>query len=97
MVTLAELKAHLRIEHVDEDEHLTLLLSVARAAAEDFCLRTFADDSSGQPPEAVRLAVLLHASHFYANRENNELVAYQAMMQAFQSLLWPYRDLHKLV
>jgi len=97
MVTLGELKAHLRIDHDDEDGHLTLLLSMAKAAAEDFCLRSFKADAPGQPPEAVRLAVLLHASHFYTNRENNELVAYQAMTQAFQSLLWPYRDLEKLV
>ena len=96
MVTLIELKAHLRIEHDDEDTQLTMLLSMAKAAAEDFCLRTFSDKPRNKPPEAVRLAVLLYAGHFYTNRENNELVAYQAMTQAFQSLLWPYRDLNKL-
>jgi uncharacterized phage protein (predicted DNA packaging) len=97
MFTLAELKAHLRIDHDDEDAHLSLLLGMATAAAEDFCLRTFAEDFSGQPPDAVRLAVLLYAGHFYTNRENNDPVAYQAMTQAFQALLWPYRDLTKLI
>ena len=92
MVTLEELKVHLRIEYNDEDAYLTTLLAMAKATAEDFCLRAF----DGQLPETVRLAVLLYASHFYANRENNEMVAYQAMTQAFQSLLWPYRDLQKL-
>jgi hypothetical protein len=96
-VTLAELKDHLRIEHDDEDNHLSLLLSMAGAAAEDFCMRSFAEDFPGRLPESVRLAVLLHASHFYTNRENSELAAYQAMTRAFQSLLWPYRDLNKLV
>ena len=92
MVTLEELKAHLRIEHDEENDYLSALLAMAKAAAEDFCLRTFEEQS----PEAVRLAVLLYASHFYTNRENNEMVAYQAMTQAFQALLWPYRDLQKL-
>ena len=76
---------------------MTMLLSTAKAAAEDFCLRTFPDKSTRKHPEAVRLAILLYASHFYTNRENNELVAYQAMTQAFQALLWPYRDLQKLL
>ena len=102
MVTLEELKAHLRIEQDDEDAHLTLLLSSAMAAAEDFCMRSFARQSTGSSsdepiPDAVRLAVLLHAGHFYANRENNDPGAYRAMAQAFQSLLWPYRDTQKLV
>ena len=66
MVTLAELKAHLRIEHDEEDNHLAMLLSVAKATAENFCISPF----EGDPPEPVRLAVLLHASHFYTNREN---------------------------
>ena len=96
MVTLEELKAHLRIEHDDEDAYLTSLLAMAKAAAEDFCLRIFADKSTKKLPEAVRLAILLYASHFYTNRENNEMVAYQAMTQAFQAVLWPYRDLKKL-
>lgn len=92
MVTLAELKAHLRIEQDDEDEYLAMLLTVARATAESFCAAPF----EGDPPEPVRLAVLLHAGHYYTNRENGNAEAFRTMTRAFQSLLWPYRDPEKL-
>ena len=93
MVTLPELKAHLRVEQDEEDATLAMLLSVAKATAESFCRAPFVDDA----PEPVRLAVLLHAGHFYTNRENGNVEAYRTMMQAFHSLLWPYRDPDKLI
>ena len=92
IVTLSELKAHLRIEHDAEDAYLTMLLKSAQAGAEDFCHTTFA----AAPPEPVRLAVLLHAGHFYAQRENADKLAFEAMLSAFHALLWPYRDAEKL-
>lgn len=95
MVTLAELKTHLRIEHDEEDTYLAMLLSVAEAAVLDFCKTK--PDGRSKVPEPMRLAVLLHASHFYTNRENGSLDAYRGMMQAFESLLWPHRDAGKLV
>ena len=96
MVTLEELKAHLRIEHGDEDTHLSLLLRAAQGAAEDFC-RVDSFENDGGLPEPVRLAILLHTSHFSANRENGQVISYQAMTQAFHALLWPYRNPDKLV
>lgn len=93
MVTLKELKAHLRIEHDDEDCHLKTLLKMAQAAAGDFCKTAL----PGKPPEAVRLAVLLYASHFYTHRENSDAGAYDNMLRAFHALLWPHRDTTKLV
>ena len=59
IVSVAELKTHLRIQQNDEDTYLENLLKQAQCAAEDFCNKTF--DSSA--PESVRLAVLLMASH----------------------------------
>lgn len=40
-VTLAEVRAHLRIESLDEDALLSNLVSAARAWCEDYCDRTF--------------------------------------------------------
>lgn len=92
IVTVEDVKTHLRIEHDAEDAYLTTLLRSAQASAEDFCHTTFATT----PPEPVRLAVLLHAGHFYAQRENADKLAYEAMLSAFHALLWPYRDTGKL-
>jgi Phage QLRG family, putative DNA packaging. len=91
-VTVDELKAHLRIEQEEEDAYLGALLEAAHTAAEDFCKTKFCRTL----PKPVHLAVLLHAGHFFLNRESSDGDAYQAMMQAFHSLLWPYRNAAKL-
>ena len=95
IVTIQELKTHLRVEHDEEDEYLGMLIKVAGATAMDFCRVEF--DENDTTPEPVRLAVLLHASHFYTNRENGQATSYQSMIRAFHALLWPYRDTGKLV
>ena len=89
---LAALKTHLRIEVDAEDAYLLSLLTMAQATAEDFCGRSFSEET----PEPVRLALLLMAGHLYAYREVSDKDAYEAMLQAFHSLLWPYRDVSKL-
>lgn len=40
-VTLAEAKAHLRIEHALDDAYITSLIKAARYHAEDYCWRAF--------------------------------------------------------
>jgi len=89
---LEAFKTHLRIEHDAEDAYLQSLLTMAQATAEDFCGRSFSEET----PEPVRLALLLMAGHLYAYREVSDKDAYEAMLQAFHSLLWPYRDVSKL-
>ena len=92
MVSLSELKAHLRIESGEEDDLLSSLIQAAKAACEAFCMMSFEETM----PEPVRLAVLLYCGHFYANRESGDRGAYDAMIAAFCALLWPYRDPMKL-
>ena len=92
IVTCDELKAHLRIQHDDEDSLLESLLTQAEAAACDYCRTTFEDD----PPEPVRLAVLLMASHFYEYRDASDKVAYATMMNAFHALLYPHRTIEDM-
>ena len=87
MVTLNELKAHLRIQTDDENDYLQSLLKMAEASVTDFCGQSFSE-----APEPVRLAILLFAGHHYAQRENGDPSAYNAMMTAFHALLWPYRS-----
>lgn len=87
IVTVAELKAHLRIQHDEEDALLESLLRQAQAAAQDFCRADFDADA----PEPVRLAVLLIASHFYEYRDSSDKAAYATMLNAFHALLYPHR------
>ena len=89
---LEALKTHLRIEQDAEDAYLLSLLTMAQVTAEDFCGRPFSEGM----PEPVRLALLLMAGHLYAYRDISDKDAYEAMLQAFHSLLWPYRDVSKL-
>lgn len=93
IVSVDELKTHLRIEHDDEDDQLESLLRQAQAAAEDYCRVQFSEE---EPPEPVRLAILLMASFYYENRDIPDMTTYKAMRMAFDSLLYPYRDPEKM-
>ena len=89
IVTLDDLKAHLRIEHDEEDGQLENLLEQAQTAAEDYCRVQFSEEEA---PEPVRLAILLMASFYYENRDIPDMTTFKAMRMAFDSLLYPYRD-----
>ena len=88
IVTVDEVKTHLRIQHDEEDGYLESLIRQAQAAAEDYCRVQFSEPA----PEPVRLAVLLFVSHYYENRDNPDRVMYATMRVAFETLLYPYRD-----
>ncbi len=88
IVTVDEMKTHLRIEDDDEDMYLESLIAQAQAVAEDFCRTQFSEAA----PEPVRLAVLLFVSHYYENRDNPDRAVYGTMRIAFENLLYPYRD-----
>ena len=92
IVSVEELKAHLRIQQAAEDKLLENLLMQAHAAANDFCRTDFDADA----PEPVRLAVLLMVSFYHENRDNPDRQAYAAMRTAFENLLYPYRDTDKM-
>ena len=88
IVSLDEVKAHLRIQHDEEDDYLEGLIAQAQGAIEDYCRVEFEDNV----PEPVRLAALLHVGFFYENRDIPDMTTYKAMRMAFDSLLYPHRD-----
>ena len=88
IVTVDEVKTHLRIQHDEEDGYLESLIMQAQATAEDYCRVQFSEPA----PEPVRLAILLFVSHYYENRDNPDRVMYATMCIAFENLLYPYRD-----
>ena len=92
VVTVPEVKAHLRVQHEDEDSYIGSLIEQAQSAAEDFCRVAF--DASAPPP--VRLAVLLMIGHYFENRDNPDKQVYLAMKLAFENLLYPHRDMEKM-
>ena len=100
IVTVDEVKAHLRIEDDDEDEYIESLIQQAQAVAEDYCRVSFEEpDEDGNVPEApepVRLAVILMTSFYYENRDIPDMTTYKATRMAFDSLLYPYRDPEKM-
>ena len=105
ILTVDEVKTHLRIEEDDEDEYIASLIRQAQSAAEDFCRVSFEpettiDNEGVEPitsvPEPVRLAVLLMVSHYYENRDNPERAVYGTMRIAFENLLYPYRNPDKM-
>lgn len=88
IVTVDEVKTHLRIQHDEEDGYLESLIRQAQATAEDYCRVQLSEPA----PEPVRLAILLFVSHYYENRDNPDRVMYATMRIAFENLLYPYRD-----
>ena len=92
ILTIEEVKAHLRIQHEEEDELIEGFIAQAQAVAEDYCRVQFEDTA----PEPVRLAVLLMVSHYYENRDNPDRQVYMTMRTAFENLLYPYRDPSKM-
>ena len=92
ILTIEEVKAHLRIQHDEEDDLIEGFIAQAEAVAEDYCRVQFTDPA----PEPVRLAVLLMVSHYYENRDNPDRQVYMTMRTAFENLLYPYRDPAKM-
>lgn len=92
VVTVNEVKTHLRLQYDDEDGYIESLIGQAQAAAEDYCRTSFEEGA----PEPVRLAVLLMVSHYFENRDNPDKQVYLAMRLAFENLLYPHRDVDKM-
>ena len=92
VVSVDEVKTHLRIDHDDEDTLIEGLIAQAQAVTEDYCRVSFGDEA----PEPVRLAVMLMIAHYYENRDNPDKQVYVTMRIAFENLLYPYRDVDKM-
>lgn len=68
MLTLIETKAHLRVDHDDEDTLITGLIAAATAATGDYIGATTALDDTAPAP--IKAATLLLVGDLYSNRES---------------------------
>lgn len=94
-VTLAEAKAHLRVDHDDENDLIGTYIAAATQSAADFIHRPIPwTDGEGAPvevPAPVKAAILLILGDLYAHREGRFVGTTQTDNPAVQMLLWPYR------
>ena len=89
MLTLAETKLHLRVDHSDEDALITALMDTATAACADY-LNMEAADLVVAVPAPVKSAALLLVGSLYEQRESQgERQFYKN--PTFENLLNPYR------
>ena len=89
MPTLEQAKAHLRVEHTDEDALIQSLMDTATAACADY-LNMAAADLVVAVPAPVKSAALLLVGALYENRESMGERPFHKN-PAFEALLNPYR------
>ena len=88
MLTLYEAKAHLRIDHNDEDELLQAYMDAAEQSVADY----LGIELPSAMPAPVRAAILLRVGDLYENREGQSHVKLHDN-QTFERLLRPYREM----
>lgn len=90
IVTLADLKAHLRVEHNDDDDQIVGMLEAARGYVESWCGPL--DDIAGAMPAGLVHALKLYVCHLYENREPVNIGSSGAETpMGFFDLIDPYR------
>ena len=89
MLTLAETKLHLRVDHDGEDVLIEALMATATAACADY-LNMPAADLVVAVPAPVKSAALLLVGSLYEQRESQGDRPYNKN-PTFEALLNPYR------
>lgn len=73
IVTVAEVKAFLRIDHEEDDTFIKELIEAAQEWAEEYCghsLETHPDiEGSTEPPKKFKLAIRQIVAHWYEHRD----------------------------
>lgn len=102
LVNLDQAKAHLRVDHDEDDDDIQQKIEAASAAVVTY-LKSGADsfvDTSGEViadvPQDVQFATLLLVGHFYKNREAQAddpvpVFGYGYLPRGVMALLYPYR------
>lgn len=94
ILTLAEIKNHIRVIGNEDDNLLTQYLEAASAHVEKYLGRKLSpwDEDNSLPPANVIQALLLLISDFYENREAGFVGTIHTSNPAFDALLHFERD-----
>ncbi|MCK9479700.1 MAG: head-tail connector protein [Firmicutes bacterium] len=65
MITLAEAKEFLRIDHTEEDGYVNILILLSREMAENYLRHSLPEIL----PESIKQAMLIVIAHFYEKRD----------------------------
>ncbi|WP_312723978.1 head-tail connector protein [Stutzerimonas kunmingensis] len=96
VLTLEEIKAHLRVDGSAEDAQLLAISEAAQDYATQYLGRSAIpwNDDAGNPvpvPASVRAAILLVVGDLYENREDNVIGTIVGRIGAIERLLHFYR------
>lgn len=101
MIDLATVKAHLRVEHADEDQLIQSYIEASLSAFEAWTNRTLVASAAELPDpagnalvisKAIQQGALLLIGHWYANRESVVVGAITAEVPMATKSLWlPHR------
>ncbi|HEV2294088.1 MAG TPA: head-tail connector protein [Tepidisphaeraceae bacterium] len=87
-VILAEAKAHLRIDHADDDATLSSYLVAATEWFQNETRLNFAE--MDEVPQLLKQGILLLAGHWYESREAATDRRITAIPFAIESIVWQY-------
>lgn len=93
-VTLADLKAHLRVEVNTDDTYLTALIGVAEAAIGNELgkdLSYYEDSTTHKIPTPLYQAVMILCGDLYNNRESVAFATPSEVPRSMGYLLAPYK------
>lgn len=91
MMALDDVKLHLRVDGMDEDDLISLYLDTAIYAAADYLNVDYGDLATDpDTPAPIKAAVLLMVGDLYTNRERQSEQTYHGN-PTYERLLNPYR------
>lgn len=89
IVSLAEVKAHARVDHDDEDAGIAAMLAAAQRHMEAW-VGPFAD-FGGDVPDDLKEALKMHVAHMYDCRHAAEADAPSLVPLGYHDLIGPHR------
>jgi uncharacterized phage protein (predicted DNA packaging) len=98
MVTVEEVKVHLKIDHADDDGYITGLIAASKAVAQnymgrkltDFDISEDLDEFDNDDRACIKHALLILIGEFYDQDRSGYVVTNMKETKAFERLLNPY-------